>query len=44
MNKMIQIQISKVGTSFTGGLYPSEMVERVIAQFKSEGYTIVSVS
>lgn len=41
---MIQIKISKVGTSFTGGLYPSSMVERVIAQFKSEGYTIVSVS
>ena len=41
---MKRIQISKPGVSFTGGLYPSEMVERVIAQFKSEGYTIVSVS
>ena len=42
--KMIQIKVSKVGTSFTGGLYPPTSVDNALAYFKANGYKIVSVS
>lgn len=41
---MIFIQVKKVGTSFTGGMYPKDRVENALAYFKANGYQVVSVS
>jgi hypothetical protein len=40
---MFRITVSKPGTSFTGGLYPTSSVDNALAYFEREGYTVVMI-